>query len=104
MYFDLLVFPLWKRWNPRNAAFLIGQHSPKMFKANRCNLNNASFGYLVLTGLIQDVQGLHGNDLVVVMELGDQKLHAPAAEELHAGTQQHTEVFGGVQPACLVNE
>lgn len=58
--------------------------------------------HLVLAGLVQYVQGLHGHSLVVVMELSDQQLHAPAAEELHAGTQQHTEVFGGIQPARLL--
>lgn len=40
----------------------------------------------------------------MVVELCDQQLHPPATEELHAGTQQHAEVFGGVQPARLLGE
>lgn len=58
--------------------------------------------HLVFTGLVQDVQGLHGDSLAVVVQLRDQQLHAPATEELHAGPQQHTQVFGGVQPARLL--
>ncbi|TNN86469.1 hypothetical protein EYF80_003239 [Liparis tanakae] len=53
-------------------------------------------------GLVQYVQGLHGHCLAVVVKLCDQQLHSPAAEELHARTQQHAEVFGGVQPARLL--
>ena len=62
-----------------------------------------SLYHLVLTGLVQYVQSLHGHrhSFAVVMELGDQQLHAPATEELHAGTQQHTQVLGGVQSAYL---
>lgn len=63
-----------------------------------------SSGHLVLAGLVQYVQGLHGHGLAVVVELRDQQLHAPAAEELHAGTQQHAEVFGGIQPARLLSK
>lgn len=59
---------------------------------------------LVLTGLVQDVQGLHGDSLTVVMELSDQQLHPPAAEELHTGSQQHPQVFGGIQPARLQDQ
>lgn len=61
------------------------------------------FSYLVFTGLIQYVQGLHGHGLVVVVELCDQKLHPPAAEELHASTQQHTKVLCSIQPANLLS-
>lgn len=60
--------------------------------------------HLVLTGLVQYVQGLHGHGLAVVVKLRDQQLHAPATEELHARTQQHAEVFGGIQPARLLSE
>ena len=59
--------------------------------------------HLVLTGLVQYIQGLHGHSLAVVVELCDQQLHAPAAEELHACTQQHAEMFGGIQPARLLS-
>lgn len=61
----------------------------------------ATKSHLVFTGLIQDIQGLHGNSLTVVMQLGDQQFYSPTTEELHTGTQQHTEVFGGIQPARL---
>lgn len=57
--------------------------------------------HLVFTGLVQDVQGLHGNGLTVIVQLCDQQLHAPTTEELHAGPQQHAQVFGGIQPAGL---
>lgn len=60
--------------------------------------------HLVLTGLVQYVQGLHGHSLAVVVQLCDQQLHAPATEELHACTQQHTEVFGGIQSAWLLSK
>lgn len=58
--------------------------------------------HLVLAGLVQYVQGLHGHGLAVVVQLCDQQLHAPAAEELHAGSQQHAQVFGCIQPAWLL--
>lgn len=60
--------------------------------------------HLVLTGLVQYVQGLHGHSLAVVVQLCHQQLHAPATEELHARTQQHAEVFGGIQPAWLLSK
>lgn len=60
--------------------------------------------HLVLTGLIQDVQGLHGNGLTVIVQLCDQQLHAPTTEELHAGPQQHAQVLGGIQPAGLLGQ
>lgn len=60
--------------------------------------------HFVFTRLIQYVQGLHGHSLVVVVKLCDQQLHAPATEELHACTQQHTEVLGSIQPARLHSE
>lgn len=60
--------------------------------------------HLVLTGLVQYVQGLHGHGLAVVVQLCDQQLHAPATEELHVRPQQHAEVFGGVQPAWLLSK
>lgn len=58
--------------------------------------------HLVLAGLVQYVQGLHGHSLAVVVQLCDQQFHAPAAEELHAGSQQHAEVFCCIQPAWLL--
>lgn len=59
--------------------------------------------HLVLTGLIQDIKGLHRHSLAVVVQLCDQQLHAPTTEELHTRTQQHTEVFGGIQSAGLLS-
>lgn len=57
--------------------------------------------HLVLAGLVQYVQRLHGHCLAVVVKLRHQQLHAPATEKLDARTQQHAEVFGGIQPTGL---
>ena len=57
--------------------------------------------HLVLAGLVQDVQRLYGDGLVAVVQLRDQQLDAPVAEELHVGAQQHAQVLRGVQATVL---
>lgn len=65
-------------------------------------MNAFSSSHLVLAGLVQYVQGLHGYSLAVVVKLCDQQLHAPATEELHTRSQQHAQVLGGIQSADLL--
>lgn len=60
-----------------------------------------SLAHLVFAGFVQDVQRLHGNGLVVVMKLSHQEFNAPVTEELHAGPEEDTQVFGGIKPAGL---
>lgn len=44
--------------------------------------------HFVFAGLMQDVQGLHGNGLVVVVKLSHQKFNPPITEELHTGSEE----------------
>lgn len=64
-------------------------HSDRFLKSRWSGLNSELCSYLVLAGLVQDVQGLHRDGLVAVVELRDQQLDAPVAEEFHVSTEEY---------------
>ena len=57
--------------------------------------------HLNVTSFIQDGEGGRGDSRALIVQLGDQQLHSPAAEARRAGSQQHTQHLGAVQTTAL---